>query len=91
MREDALRLELAFNGDVWRRYPASLRRLLAAMLRPDPRKRITIADCLEHEFFADILAREWIAKEDAQVPISGKKKLSDEDKTAMPDHNGRHE
>jgi serine/threonine protein kinase len=90
MREAALRLELPFSDDVWRRYPASLQRLLAAMLRADPDKRITISECLEHEFFTEILGREWISKEDAQVAISGKRKLSDELKKGMQDHNSRH-
>jgi hypothetical protein len=45
----------------------SLQALVAEMLRPQPGDWITIGECLEHQFFKDLLRAEWIATEDEEL------------------------
>jgi serine/threonine protein kinase len=67
MCELAQALRLRFDGPAWKKYPVSLQALLAGMLRAQPGNRMTIEECLAHQFFKDLLGAAWIATEDEEL------------------------
>jgi serine/threonine protein kinase len=78
MAQCAAKLRLSFDGEVWERYPASLRLMLTDMMRSDPDRRLTIQKCLEHQFFPEMLGMEWIRAENESVRILMGSRLRDE-------------
>jgi serine/threonine protein kinase len=89
MAQRALKLRLSFDGDVWERYPASLKSLLTEMMRAEPENRLTIEKCLGHQFFQEMLGKEWIQTENDNVKIATGSKLTAElvrVKEAFADH-----
>jgi serine/threonine protein kinase len=93
LRQSALRLQLSFDAAVWNEFPVSIRALLHGMLRSEPEKRFTIAECIAHQFFADLLGSDWVHKENENVKFLSKRRLTEElieVKRAFHDQNHRH-
>jgi serine/threonine protein kinase len=93
LRQSALRLKLSFDAAVWNEYPGSIQSLLHGMLRCEAEKRFTIAECVEHHFFADLLGSDWVQKENETVKFLSKRRLNEEIidvKRAFHDQNHRH-
>jgi serine/threonine protein kinase len=78
MAQLAAKLRLSFEGDRWERYPTSLQSLIVDMMRVDPESRLSIEKCLAHQFFTEMLGKEWIRAENETVRILAGSRLNDE-------------
>jgi hypothetical protein len=63
------------------------------MLCQEAEKRLTIAECLQHGFFIELLGSEWIQKENKTEKLISRRRLEDKligIKKAFRDQNDRH-
>ena len=57
---DMIKKNKMFSQDIWSLHKQSLKELLIAMLSPNPTERITVHECLHHNYFEETLGKEII-------------------------------